>query len=781
MLLIGGAAMRAWPMSIDIGSQDTRFVSGFHEPEQFDAMRFRWSAEASELHIPRPPAGPALLSLRMLNGYPEGVPAPQLRVLADEHDIGSFALSGREGGLRRYRLLVPVDTRLDWATHIRLVSTSYVPPGDPRQLGAVVDQVQFDASTHSSVLPAALTLLSSFLFGSVLFLALNLMGLGRIPALLFVLGISLVLALAAALRPLEVLPFLQRLAALPMIACLALVLIRGLLPVEQSRQASSVGPYLSGEYLPAMFAIVWWMLPVFQAVQIWDGASIGVGIETFQLGGITLALVLAGLLLSYGYSRARPVEQRRMLIARAVLIALALGAAIHLGNALAYAFTRSGKDFWILFKGTRDWVQGGSFYDLQAVMTNHVGAVFKVPPFYGMLFAPFVFQDGLQILLYHRLINVGLMLATALVWLRMFRVRPIWWGLSAIVIILNSRPLADTIAFGQIDLMLLFLLSCALWAMRAGDGARGSGGAGDTRQETQDRRHETGGTRQETQDRRRETGDTRQETQDTRHETPDGERRAGAEKQPGIHAFAQRPSSSMQWGDMLAGALIALGALFKVYPVILLAFFVIKRRWYGLLGFTLGMLIYNGLALAVVGWEMHRVYLFEVLPKIGGTTSWVENQTISGFLARLSDAPFDAHLFENRPLALLGTMLSGLLSLGACLLVFRPAPGRSTSFALQYCQFLLLMVLAVPAAWMHYETLLVLVFGVLLLHLRERKLALFQASMLALSFALISYGNQWSFNGTTVMGVLTIVGISYKFYGMLILAGLMGMFLLEPA
>ena len=326
--------------------------------------------------------------------------------------------------------------------------------------------------------------------------------------------------------------------------------------------------------------------------------------------------------------------------------------------------------------------------------------------------------------------------------------------------------------------MLLFLLSYALWAMRAGaagreredvgkweEGKRGRGNVGTW----------------EAQDSRQETGDSKQEIADAKRETPDGQRRAGAEKQPGIHGFAQRPSSAMQWGDILAGALIALGALFKVYPVILLAFFVIKRRWYGLLGFTLGMLIYNGLALAIVGWEMHRVYLFEVLPNIGGTTSWVENQTISGFLARLSDAPFDAHLFENRPLALLGTMLSGLLSLGACLLVFRPASGRSTTFALQYCQFLLLMVLAVPAAWMHYETLLVMVFGVLLLHLRQRKLALFQASMLALSFALISYGNQWSFNGTTVMGMLTIVGISYKFYGMLILAGLMGMFLLEDA
>jgi Glycosyltransferase family 87 len=225
--------------------------------------------------------------------------------------------------------------------------------------------------------------------------------------------------------------------------------------------------------------------------------------------------------------------------------------------------------------------------------------------------------------------------------------------------------------------------------------------------------------------------------------------------------------------DGLAGALIALGVLFKVYPVILLAFFVLKGRWRGLLGFTLGMLAYNGVAVAVMGWEMHRQYLFEVIPRIGGTTSWVENQTISGFMARFVDTPYDAHIFANRPISLLATAISGLLSLLACWLTLRPAEGRSTAFALQYCQFLLLMVLVVPAAWMHYQTLLVLVFGVLLIHLRERELPLSEAAILALGFALISYGNQWSFGNTTVMGIISMAGTSYKFYGMLLIGAVL--------
>src|SRR5262249_60472398 len=84
-----------------------------------------------------------------------------------------------------------------------------------------------------------------------------------------------------------------------------------------------------------------------------------------------------------------------------------------------------------------------------------------------------------------------------------------------------------------------------------------------------------------------------------------------------------------------------------------------------------------------------------------------------------------------------------------------------------------LMVLAVPAAWMHYETLLFVPFGVLLLHLHDRRVALPRAAALALSFALIGYGNQFSFYTGTVMGILTIAGVSYKFYGMLLLGGVL--------
>ncbi len=691
----------AWPLTIDIGTRDARFVSGFHEPEQFGDTLFRWTTERSELALPRAPAGQATIMLRLLNGYPDGQPDPRLTVSVDSRNLGSFDITRRPSGVRRYTILVPITERADWATHLLIESTTYSPLGDPRPLGAVLDRVSIAPTLRSANIPPLWLIASAFVLGALTTLAVGLAGVGRIAMIAVPLLVALLVAIGVVLRPLEILPFIQRLAAIPAIACLGLGLVRLLVPIISAR-SNSVRERIAvrGIDLPILLAVTWWMLPVFQWAQIRDGASIGVGDETFWLAGIAALAVVVAVAIALAQSRDLAGSERAALIARYALMALALGAAIHLSYALWYAFTRSGKDFWILFKGARDWARGGSLYDLDAVMTNHVGAVFKVPPFYGMLFTPFVFQDGLQILFFHRMINLGLMIATALVWLRMFRPLPRWWGVATLLILLNSRPLADTIAYGQIDLLLLFLLTCALWAMRS-------------------------------------------ERND------------------------------------LAGILVALGTLFKVYPLILLAFFVLKGRWRAVGGFLIGMLVFNGIAIAVMGWEMHRIYLFEVIPRIGGTTSWVENQTISGFLARITDVPFDAHIFENRALSLLGTALSGLLSLAACWLTLRPADGRSTAFALQYAQFLLLMVLAVPAAWMHYETLLVLPFGLLLLHLREQVVSLPRAVVIALAFALVSYGNQWSFNGTTVMGFLTIAGISYKFYGMLLFSGLLTACLLE--
>jgi hypothetical protein len=719
VLLLALAYAGAWPLAVDIGARDDRFIAGFNATEDFGGRLVRWTGGDATIALPRPPdRRPALLSITLFNSRPDGSPDPHVALSADGRPLATFDVGRTHGdsGIQTYHVLLPGSIRFDWATRIRLQSDTITLPNDPRPLGVVVDQVALAPLDSGLRLPSLWLLCWGILLGGLCYLLARSIGLSRALAWALAALVGALLAIGVAIWPMETLPFIQRVALLPGVGCLGIWLARWLAPPmaaaddrRPTTRASSRAWWsvvnrrwsVRGADLPIYLAALWWMGPLWQWVETADGAvNVTPAPTTSWIGG-ALALGLFGLAGWYALrGRILPPAQRAATLRRAALILFVGAALAHLIYMIWFAFQRQGPDFWILFKGARDWARGGSFYDLDAIIENHFGHVFKVPPFYGMLFLPFVFQDGDRILLFHRVIYVILLSATALVWFRMWSLRVFSAAGAGMLILLNFRPMTDTIAFGQIDLALLFALTLALWALR------------------------------------------------TEH-------------------------------DLLAGALVALGTLFKVYPLLLVAFFIVKRRWWALAGFALGMLVLNGLSVSVIGWEMHRVYLFEVLPRIGGTTSWVENQTISGFLARLVLPPTDTTIFHNRPLELLGLAIGAAIGLLACILALRPARSKSTTMALQYGQFALVMVLTVPAAWMHYETLLFLPFAALLLHAHDRQISLTRAALLAISFALAGYGNQWSYYDGTVLGVLTVLGVSYKLYGMLLLAGVLATTLLE--
>lgn len=726
VLLITIAFNQIWPLTITIGVQDERFVAGFHAMQPVDGRPARWTTESAQIALPQPPLGAStLIELRMSSGRPPRQPDAHVQLDAAGTPVGAFDVVRIIDGTRRYRALLPPAERFGWALRLGLQSSTFTLPNDSRQLGAVVDRVIMTPLAGGVLIPSLWLLVWGAGLGLLGYALPRGIGLGRGVALACALALAALVAWGIAARPLELLPFVQRIVVLLGLGTLGIALARLLAPpviVRNDRHAPSEQALglddnnadqpasrtatprhgrlaLRGADLPIYLAVAWWMAPLFQLFQNIDGIpDVGPGIPTLAIGG-AIGLALLGLAGWYALrGRAQPPEQARAQATRAALAIFGLAALANLVVMIVFAFGRQGPDFWILFKGARDWARGGSLYDLVAVRTNHFGKVFKVPPFYGMLFVPWVFQDGERVLLFHRALNCLLLGATVLAWLRMWGLRSLA-GVAGVLVLLNFRPIADTIAYGQIDLALLLALTLALWALR------------DER-------------------------------------------------------------------DVLAGVLIALGTLFKIYPVLLLAFLVIKRRWRGLAGFGLGMLLFNGLAVAVIGWEMHRIYLSEVLPSIGGTTSWVENQTISAFITRLESSPAVAEIFQDRALARLGLGISALVGLGGCVLVLAPARTRGSGFALQYGLFPLLMVLVVPAAWMHYETLLFLPLAALLLHETAHTVALPRAAMLALSYTLVAYGNQWSFYGGTVMGILTIAGVSYKLYGMLLLGGVLAATLL---
>jgi len=83
------------------------------------------------------------------------------------------------------------------------------------------------------------------------------------------------------------------------------------------------------------------------------------------------------------------------------------------------------------------------------------------------------------------------------------------------------------------------------------------------------------------------------------------------------------------------------------------------------------------------------------------------------------------------------------------------------------------MVIAIPVAWIHYATILILPMLLLLNHYRTQELSLMRSLMVMVSYGLIAFGDQRSFNYMYDLGAVTLFLSSYKFYGMALLTSLL--------
>ncbi len=87
-----------------------------------------------------------------------------------------------------------------------------------------------------------------------------------------------------------------------------------------------------------------------------------------------------------------------------------------------------------------------------------------------------------------------------------------------------------------------------------------------------------------------------------------------------------------------AGALLALSAWIKLWPIVLVAYFVWKREWKVVAGAIIGALVIGMLTFALAGVEQTTSFFTDRLPEISqGTEPGIDhlNQSISGFFAKL--------------------------------------------------------------------------------------------------------------------------------------------------
>lgn len=170
-------------------------------------------------------------------------------------------------------------------------------------------------------------------------------------------------------------------------------------------------------------------------------------------------------------------------------------------------------------------------------------------------------------------------------------------------------------------------------------------------------------------------------------------------------ASATFGAARQRW--LLVAAMIALAASVKPYPLALAGWLLARRQWTAILATGVVLVGLLGAGSLVVGLDETTAFLTRVLPASGATTAYADNQTIAGLVARWVSA--DLKPFPLRDAATVDLVIRAvavaLSGLTVWLVARRPAH-TPLDRAIQLSLFVPLSILVIPAAWTHYQTIL---------------------------------------------------------------------------
>lgn len=225
-------------------------------------------------------------------------------------------------------------------------------------------------------------------------------------------------------------------------------------------------------------------------------------------------------------------------------------------------------------------------------------------------------------------------------------------------------------------------------------------------------------------------------------------------------------------GGLAAGLATAL----KLFPGLLLVYFLFARKWKAAAGLVVGAAALNALTALVLGPSAFETYFREVLPSVKFFQYSMLNASAHGFWNRFAFAPDVAGTFGERPMI-------ATVGLGATLLLIAGAvgwsgwrSGRDGDPDRGWAVTIAAMTLASPIAWGHYYVMLAIPFGVLAARWRAVPLRIatgWLLTMMALKdtyyLILISKRNRELVHRDTGHGVTPLYAVAELFAGVSLL------------
>jgi hypothetical protein len=164
-----------------------------------------------------------------------------------------------------------------------------------------------------------------------------------------------------------------------------------------------------------------------------------------------------------------------------------------------------------------------------------------------------------------------------------------------------------------------------------------------------------------------------------------------------------------------SGIAVGLATGLKLFPGLLLVYFLFAGRWRAAIAMVLSVVVLNAVAFGLFGSSAFRTYVQDVMPSLQQYQSAWRNSSLNGFWIRL----FDPHPVQTSPQPYhSGTtakglfVASGMLIAGAVAVVARMGRAAADSDR-GWAVAILGMMLASPIVWSHYHVLLAIPLGVL--------------------------------------------------------------------
>jgi hypothetical protein len=602
ILLIGslGALAAAYqirpPMHIDVGSQgDEPHLIGFHDPEQADGVSYRWSSGHSTIRF-RSIASwtPVQLTIRLNGCRPVGLMSPRVVVVANGHEVGPLPATHH---FETYALRLAPDVMGLWGDlTIDIHCDEFVPAqatgiNDQRKLGVLVDSVSLEpirgpislvAPPFRQCLILLLVVFAAYLWARQL-------------------------ALSAALSLLA--------AALSLLAVTTLVV---------------TWPMGLGLY-------EWWPLALVVAANV----------------GTTLFRAARARLSGRRHVPAEVVSDVQLLLVSAVVVA----AAPYAWKGFWQPLTEDrATDFFINYAAATVLAEGGDIYDVAALREasaqqhqphtafdfGSLFATYIAPPFHALTLLPLVplGYDKAR-LVFLALSNLLLFASLVLVLRASNRAfhRPPWLLLTFLVVF-AFHPIYISFALGQVDFVILFLISLSYWAYLTGR-------------------------------------------------------------------------------KLVAGPALAVAAMIKLGPALLLLYFLWKRESAVVVSAAITGAVCVIISVVAAGPRVALHFVTDILPALLKGTAFFQNQSLNGFFSRLLVDPtlyYSLQEFPSLPAAQILALVSSLALIGLVAYFTRPRSAPpSLGFPYEVALVLGTLILVSSISWDHYMVWLLPGF-VLLLH-----------------------------------------------------------------